>query len=865
MPGFRQRLKSPRSIQAHLIALVAAVAVPLVALQALSSYREYVAALEGVEQEALALAEATSVSAYQFLSVAQSVMSGVSARFGPVLLQRDPCQEVLAAVSGVVTFVITPLVVDSEGDIVCSVRPDPEGTSSVAQRDWFQEIRRGKDFSVGVPYQGGTEAWLVPLAVPILDGSGAFIGAFAGSMPLLEFRTVLARISSQKNELVTVFTQDGIIVARSIDADVWVGRQLSLGDGLAPVVAPGQETASGADLHGVERAWGRAQVPGVKWSVYAGVPAERAYGAAILAARERAGFSIVIILLVGLLAAGFHRRIAGSLRALVEGTRAAIDGTPLSATEHAPAEVFTVVEQFNQTLEEQIRAKSSERQVRARYQSLFDNAVFGIYLATPGGRLLEVNAALVAMLGFSSTEELLATPLTGLYRDPSLREKLVERYKASTVIDQLEVEWVRADGQPIVVRLNGKVIRTEGDRAGYEVIVEDVTEEKRREDELRQTQRMEAVGRLAGGIAHDFNNLLTVIGGNVELLQCGLPEDDPLHHDIRQIVDATDRAAALTRQLLAFSRKECAESGSFDLNEILANLETMLVRLIGEDVRLETRLSEAPQLVNGDPGKLEQVVMNLVLNARDALGRGGHIMIETCAASESCSRKGPDHGEGVRLTVRDNGTGMDEETRIRIFEPFFTTKPKGEGTGLGLSTVYGIVRQAEGHIHVESQLGRGTTFEIWFPVAEEKIAIRRSEEPLLDGPSEGQETILAVEDEDLVRGIVCRVLEDAGYRVLVASDGQEALELADAYPGSIDLLLTDVVMPRVKGPELAARLGTRRPETPVLFMSGYTGNLLSEHDIGDDPDAFLAKPFSPTDLTTRVRRILDKRAAATHP
>ena len=364
------------------------------------------------------------------------------------------------------------------------------------------------------------------------------------------------------------------------------------------------------------------------------------------------------------------------------------------------------------------KAKSSERRGRTRSESLFDNAGLGMYRATPDGRLLEVNPALVAMLGFSSTEDLLATQLSSLCRDPSLRDKLVERYQLGSVIDRSEVEWIRADGQPIIVRLNGRVIRTEADEPAYEVIVEDLTQEKRREDELRQTQSMEAVGRLAGEIAHDFNNLLTVIGGNAELLQFGLPREDPLHHDVLQIVDATDRASALTRQLLAFSRKEGAESGTLDLNEVLTNVEEMLVRLIGKDVRLETRLSEEPQLINGDPGQLEQVVMNLVLNARDALGGSGHILIETCAASRSRDRKGPDHGEGVLLTVRDNGTGMDEDTRIRIFEPFFTTKTKGEGTGFGLSTVYGIVRRAEGHIHVESDLGPGTTFEIWFPAAE---------------------------------------------------------------------------------------------------------------------------------------------------
>ena len=347
MPDFRQRSKRPRSIQAHLIALVAAVAAPLVALQVLSSYREYGLASESAEKEALALAEATSVSVHQFLSVTQNIMSGVSAQFGPFLLQHDACEGVLGAINGTVTFVINPLAVDSEGDIVCSVMPVPEGVTNVAERDWFLEIRRTKDFSVGAPYLEGTEKWVIPLAVPILDGSGRLVGALAGSMPLLELRTLLAGLLLKKDELVTVFSMDGIIVARSIDPDGWVGRQTPVDDGPKPVVQPGQNTAAGADLDGFERAWGRAEVPGVGWPVYAGVPAERAYGPAILAARQRAGYGVATLLLAGLLAAGFHRRIAGSLRALVDGTHAAIDGTPVSATDHAPAEVFAVVKRTN--------------------------------------------------------------------------------------------------------------------------------------------------------------------------------------------------------------------------------------------------------------------------------------------------------------------------------------------------------------------------------------------------------------------------------------------------------------------------------------------------------------------------------------
>jgi two-component system cell cycle sensor histidine kinase/response regulator CckA len=393
------------------------------------------------------------------------------------------------------------------------------------------------------------------------------------------------------------------------------------------------------------------------------------------------------------------------------------------------------------------------------------------------------------------------------------------------------------------------------------VIVQDTTAEKRKENELRQTQKMEAIGKLAGGVAHDFNNLLTVIGGNTELIDDALPPEDPLRDELGQVLKATRRAASLTAQLLAFSRKEARETQPVHVNEVITDMERMLVRLIGEDVTLEARLSTHLRPISIDPGELDQIIMNLVLNARDAMPLGGPIVIETRPASaEAVSGTAHLAGDGVLLSVRDGGVGMDEEVRKRIFEPFFTTKPVGEGTGLGLSTVYGMVHRADGCIEVESEIGVGTTFVVWFPYARRQIYQAR-QAPGAGAPTRGTEKILVVEDEELVRVFAHRALTDARYDVLMASDGQEALELVELLDSPVDMVLTDVVMPRMKGPELAEHLSTLSPLTPVLFMCGYIDNKAVEEQFKDRPDALLRKPFGRDELCERVRSTLDLRDA----
>ncbi len=417
-----------------------------------------------------------------------------------------------------------------------------------------------------------------------------------------------------------------------------------------------------------------------------------------------------------------------------------------------------------------------------------------------------------------------------------------------------------------LVDARGLVYRIVG--TGRDVTLARESQEKIRntEEQLRQAQKMEAMGRLAGGIAHDFNNMLTAINGFGDLLMAGMPPEDPHYEGLREIRKAGERATTLTRQLLAFGRKQVLNPKDLDLDAVVADIENLLRRLIGDDVALETRLHQGLPPVLADRGQIEQVIMNLALNARDAMPGGGLLLLET-----SLSEFPPDAigasgaplppGPAVLLTVTDTGRGMDEATRLHIFEPFFTTKAPGEGTGLGLSTVYGIVAQTGGHIQVSSVPGRGTGFRIYLPLAPAASGAGRpvSAEPK-PAPS-GSETVLIAEDEDALRRLIERILTGKGYRVLSAPNGLEALRLSESHPGPLHLLLTDVVMPKLGGRELAEALEKSRPGLRLVFMSGYTDDTVLRHGILESKAEFLPKPFTPAGLLETVRRVLDAPAS----
>jgi signal transduction histidine kinase len=448
-----------------------------------------------------------------------------------------------------------------------------------------------------------------------------------------------------------------------------------------------------------------------------------------------------------------------------------------------------------------------------------------------------------------------------VYVDPDERARLIDEVARRGSLTAESV-WRRKDGKAVTVRQTGRVVRDATGRVeSFNVILEDITEHRLLENQLRQAQKMEAIGRLAGGVAHDFNNLLTAIFGYADLLREELPEGSSARQDTEEIRKAAERAAGLTRQLLAFSRQQVLEPVVVNLNDLVEEFDKMLRRLIGEDVALRT--APAPDLgnVRADPGQLQQVLMNLVVNARDAMPTGGELLIETANADLTDAyaelHQPVIPGSYVMLAVSDTGIGMNADTRARIFEPFFTTKEKGRGTGLGLSTVYGIVKQSGGYIWVYSEPGRGTTFKVYLPRVD--APARTAEQPRGTRTLAGTETILLAEDDDMLRPLTKGLLRKLGYVVLQAANAEEALEAAARHDGPIHLLVADVVMPGASGRELARRLADSRPHTKVLYVSGYTDDAIVRHGMLEPGLAFLQKPFTPDTLARKVREVLDGR------
>ena len=508
-------------------------------------------------------------------------------------------------------------------------------------------------------------------------------------------------------------------------------------------------------------------------------------------------------------------------------------------------------------------AQEGLRRSESNFRSLVTNAPYGICRCDSLGHLVDVNPALVASLGYASPSELVGRDLSTLYADGQQWFTLADYLRNRKEFHGLDCEWVRKDGSTTAVRLSGRAISDEKQNVSFEIFTEDVTERRALEQQLRQSQKMEAIGRLAGGIAHDFNNLLMVISGYSEFLLDRLGPDPALRGPAKEIASAAERATSLTRQLLAFSRKQMLAPKVLDLNAVVTENLKMLTRLIGEDIDLV--MIPGPELgaVKADPGQIEQVILNLAVNARDAMPQGGRLTIETANVTldEAYARlHAPvQPGDYTMLAITDTGVGMDSDTQSHIFEPFFTTKgPKG--TGLGLSTVYGIVKQSGGYIWVYSEPGQGTSFKVYMPhaTAEEVQAVEQPAATAAAPADTAHETILVVEDEVNLRRLTRQFLENQGYTVLEAADGAAAVQICVAHQGIIHLLLTDVIMPGMNGRELAQRVSEIRPNMRVLYMSGYTENAIGHNGTLDAGITLLQKPFTLHALKAKVREVLDQ-------
>lgn len=523
-------------------------------------------------------------------------------------------------------------------------------------------------------------------------------------------------------------------------------------------------------------------------------------------------------------------------------------------------EIFAAVI-VNEEITDLIRAEKSLMESEKKFRTLFEDSKDTIFVSDKARRFLDINRAGVELFGYSKKELLSMDPVE-LYCDPEDRKQLRRKLGRVGYVNNFEVEMKRKDGEKIVVQLSVSAIKDEtGQVSGYQGIIRDVTERKRLERQLLQAQKMESIGVLAGGVAHDFNNLLTAISGYGQILQESVSaEDELMRESVGQVLKAADRAADLTRSLLAFSRKQIINPKPVSLDAIIGNTGKLIQRIIGEDIEFVTTFSEEKLVVMADPGQIEQVLMNLAANARDAMPHGGRLFISTSRAvvgegkEEIYDLRSP--GPYALISVADSGTGIDKKSIERMFDPFFTTKEVGKGTGLGLSIVHGIIKQHDGSVLVSSEPGKGTTFNIYLPLAEAGIDGEMTEKSA--PPAEGMETLLVAEDEAVVKDYLKRILERAGYKVISAGDGDEAVDLFSKHREEISLVISDVVMPKKNGKEISDEIRKIKPGMKVVFMSGYTADLMHSKGILENDVEFITKPFQKGELLRKVRETLEK-------
>jgi PAS domain S-box-containing protein len=758
-------------------------------------------------------------------------------------------------------------VVRPDGVVTCSSRPlDEMEDAGYAEADWLAGALQAPGLAgPTLDARTGRQALVVSTPVP---GRGAVV-AF---LDLEALGSALANLFGGPRGLeFLVATPEGAIVTRWPDPQRWIGA--SAGSAQLPAQADG---GAGTDVSGTARVYGQSTVAQLGWRVYAGADRAEATASAVRLA-WRQGLVVGAGLLVALVATlVVNRRITRPVRRLSQAVRAGSATAEPGPVEVAgPREVAGLAADFNdlvaavnRELAERRRAEETARELQANYRQLFDANPYPILVFdTATSAILAANDAAVGYYGHPR-ERLLQRSLAGLSADAEAEAQVAAVATAGSVQRLGPLRQTKHDGTTAEVNVVSHALRF-ASRDVRCAVIEDITEREQLERRQRQSQRLESLGHLASGVAHDFNNLLGIIIGyatmaatDVETVAATEPRWQALRDDLGQIVQAGDRATALTRQLLAFARAEVAQPQVLDLNAVVADIERLLRRTIGADVDLRTRLADRPLGIRADPGQIEQILVNLAVNARDAMPTGGTLTIETDPLTVddhyAAHRPGLRVGSYARLRVSDTGTGMSQDVLDRAFEPFFTTKPRGQGTGLGLATIYGIVTQAGGHAQIYSESGRGTTFTALLPATDEPAA---APEPTAGAQQPGDgETILVVEDDDGLRALTERILTRHNYTVLAAGTAAEASRLADDSD-RFDLLLTDVVMPDADGHELATQLVAAHPGLPVIYMSGYTETVLAARSTLPPGVTLLTKPVTEHQLLIAVRRVLNASTA----
>ncbi len=742
---------------------------------------------------------------------------------------------------------------------------------SLEDRRYYTEALRTGAFAVGDPVRSRPDStrWMVGYGLPVRGRSGKFVAVVHASFFLDSLRYVADPGTLPPGSVVTVVDEGGLIVFRSLDRGSFVGRDVSETSVFRQLISKPSGTMSGAsELDGVDRVRAWERVARAPWIVVVGISTSAAMAQQSARSRDELFAILLTVGLALLVAALVAGRISRPIIALTADAQAIAAGDlarRASATTADTPEVGTLAAAFNQmaeTVEAQTKALTeSER----RYRLVFEANPLPMWVwEVQTRRFLAANDAAIARFGYSRDEFLSMTardvrPVADVARFEELVGGPLARRSESGI-------WTyRAkNGDTFDAEIHASPIVWSG-RQAYLVVIDDISERHRAEAalaasqaQLRQMQKIEAVGGLAAGIAHDFNNLLTAILGSIDLATSSLHEEHEATDELRHARSSAMRATDLTKRLLTFSRQKVSTPVLADVREIVREMEPLLVRTLGEHVKLELRLDRAPSTVRADPSQLEQVVLNLLVNARDAMPDGGDAVVPVQVVDDGDVPSGFTPGRWVELAVADTGMGMDAATAERVFEPFFTTKERGKGTGLGLSMVYSIVQAAGGQVRMQSKVGEGTTFRVYLPFSEGEPETDPSPpRGTIAVGSGGGESVLLVEDDDAVRRVTSRMLEGLGFRVIAAAKPRQALEFARDHIGTIDVLLSDVIMPGINGRELAEALRKLRPSMKVVFVSGYTDDVALLQQLRTRALFFLQKPFTAQALGEILRAALD--------
>jgi PAS domain S-box-containing protein len=836
------------SIRTRLLVLGAATFLVVVGLLTALVIQDFRSHRDSATQRLLNLAEAMASNVGTAVGASRAVVERFSEDAGPVLADPTRCDAWLGRALDVLPLLSNLALVDESGAPVCSYLPGVVGAVDYSDQEWLAQALAGRS-GVSQPLAGRRiQGWIVALSAPVRNDEGEPTGAVVLALELDRFQELLGGVSLSPDAVVTVATDDGIIVARTRDPDQWVGRPLPSETAPEQPLGSRDVLVEAPSLEGEAMLFANVAVPGAPWIVYAGWSEAQALFPARREAMESGALALLLLVVTVTGLAWVYLPTTSSLRHLVQGTeRAFLRREPLSP--QGPQEVRSVAQRFNETLAALGRTEDEARKLARALRQLSDP----VFITDPSGIIEYVNPAFEKLTGYSSSEATGQRPsiLKSGAHGPEVYSELWRTIRAGHTY-RGRFRNRRKNGELFSEDKTIAPLRNEaGEITHFISTGKDISDQEALGERLAQAEKLEAVGQMAGGVAHDFNNLLTAISGYAELLAADLDAeaDSEAMDYIQKILDGAQMGGSLTRQLLGFGRRKIAHADAVSLNAVIERLTEFLRRVIPADIRISLDLAPEAGRTWLDPIRAEQLLLNLALNARDAMPDGGELTLRTgmLPPTEEAPRG------SLTLEVSDTGIGIAADHLDRVFEPFFTTK--GHGTGLGLATVSEIVHDSGGIVEVRSRPHDGTTFTMRFPLGPDGDPSRPAPRPDTgSGDPVTRRTILLVEDDAQVRTLLSGMLRKDGHDVREASDGQEALELAETMDVPLHLVLTDVMMPEMKGPELVAAMRQRHPGLPALFITGYADVSL-EPGFSSGPTELLTKPMSPTLLRAAVARM----------